>query len=267
MKVRDVRIDNRIGESAKVHIYLGTAEEDSRVIVKVSKTFEDGNILAKEAIRFGLMHTFYQKAVVPALEAPGVKNPHFDWLFARLLSSFMDPFQEDRRVNILTVPDTSVAKLTPLAKLRDKTEIDTRTSVWILGRLFKFYGFFEIMAIADNSSAARYPLFSPGDYLLGPERHRLIYYNYSGDMTAVIANDFVKKVTGYIKDWTVGDDNDADKRYLELIKDLSENGRESFEHAHGELYRLANELWGIKYHPFTYRDCETYTWKTIKEEN
>ena len=264
MKVRGIEVEKKVGESSKFRVYLGSDKDGKQVILKVAKTFEDGDVLAKEASQFNMMRTFGDE-IASMQESQEGKNSHYDWLFAKLLASFMDPAQGDRRINMLAMPDVDLARLVPLAKLHRETKIDARTSVWILGRFFKFYSFFELLAAANNSHVARYPIFSSGDYLIEPERHRLIYYNFSGDEADVIANNFIKEIARFVVDWVAAKNDQEDQRYLGLIKDFSENGRDSFEHAHGELYHLANELWGIKYYPFTYCNRGTYNWKTIEE--
>ena len=264
MRVRNIEVGSRIGEASKFRIYLGTMDDEQPVILKVAKTFEDGDILAEEAGKFNILRSFEEQ--VAKLEADqGGSNSHYDWLFANLLSSFMESTQGDRRINVFATPDIDLGKLIPLTKLHAEVEIDTRTSIWILGRLLKFYGFFELLAADGENPIIRYPIFSPDDYLIGPERHRLIYYNFSGDMADVVAYDFVKAISRFILNWVVVGDDPAEQEYLELLKDLSESGRDSFEEAHGDLYRLVERLWGIQYYPFTYRDRSTIVWKTIKE--
>lgn len=265
MRVRNIEVGDRIGEAPKFRIYLGTMDDEQPVILKVAKTFEDGDILAREAGKFNILRSFEEQ--VAKFEADqGGSNSHYDWLFANLLSSFMESTQGDRRINVFATPDVDLSKLIPLTKLHAEVEIDTRTSIWILGRFFKFYGFFELLAADGDNPIARYPIFSPDDYLIGPERHRLIYYNFSGDVADVVATDFVKATAKFILNWVVVGDAPAEQEYLKLLKDFSEYGRNSFEEAHGDLYRLVERLWGIQYHPFTYRNRGTIIWKTIKED-
>ena len=265
MRVRNFEVGDRIGEASKFRIYLGTRDDKQPVILKVAKTFEDGDVLAQEAGKFNILRSFGEQ-VAKFEVSQGRSSSHYDWLFANLLSSFMEPAQGDRRINVFMTPDADLSKLIPLTKLHAEVEIDTRTSIWILGRFFKFYSFFELLAADRDDNVSRYPIFSPDDYLIGPEKHRLIYYNYSGDMADIIANDFVKAISRFVFGWVVTGDNLEEQEYLKLLKDLSEHGRYSFEEAHKDLYQLAEKLWGIQYYPFTYRDRDTIVWKTLKEE-
>lgn len=202
LRVKNIEVWNRIGEASKFRIYSGKTDNGEQVILKVAKKFEDGDILAEEASKFNILRTF-ETQVSLLQKQQGHTNSHYDWLFANLNSSFMEPTQGDRRINVFMIPDIDLNKLIPLTKLHDKIEIDVRTSAWILGRFLKFYSFFELLAASEDDSVAKYPLFSPDDYLIGPENHRLIYYNFSGDMADVVAFDFVKAITKFVLDWTV----------------------------------------------------------------
>ena len=141
LRVRDIEVGNRIGEAPKFRIYLGTKNGEQPVILKVAKTFEDGDILAEEAGKFNVLRSFEEQVAKIEANQSG-SNSHYNWLFANLLSSFMEPTQGDRRINVFATPDVDLGKLIPLTKLYAETEIDTRTSIWILGRFFKFYSFF-----------------------------------------------------------------------------------------------------------------------------
>lgn len=263
MKVRNYEVGDLIGEASKFRIYLGH-DDEKNVVIKVAKTFEDGDLLAEEASWFNVLRAFIAQ-VAAMQEELGQTDAHYDWLFANLTSSFLEPTQQDRRINVLKVVDVDFNKLIPLPKLRNQTEIDARSSVWILGRFLKIYSFYELLAVSGDNPIVQYANFSPGDYLIGPEKHRLIYYNHSGAVADVIANTYVMAIAKFMKAWTVIKDDPAEQKYYQLLSDFATNGRVTCKGAHAELYRLVNELWGIQYHPFTYRAQDTSRWKTIEE--
>ena len=265
LKIRNIEVGNRIGEASKFRIYLGTMDDQRPVIMKVAKTFEDGSILAEEAGKFNVLRAFSEQ-VAEFEKAQNGHSSRYDQLFANIVTSFMEPSQGDRRINVFETPDIDLSKLVPLTKLQAEVEIDVRTSIWIIGRLFKFYGFFELLAESGDNPIVRYPVFSPDDYLIGPKEHRLIYYNFSKDIADVVAFDFVKAIAKFILGWVVVGDDTAEQEYLELLNHFSEHGRTSFEKAHEDLYALVRRHWGIQYYPFTYRDRDTFAWKTIKED-
>lgn len=49
LRVKNIEVGNRIGEASKFRIYSGKTDSGEQVILKVAKTFEDGDILAEEA--------------------------------------------------------------------------------------------------------------------------------------------------------------------------------------------------------------------------
>ena len=261
MKVRDFEVGECIGQSPRFRIYLGNNADGAPVVLKVAKTFEDGELLAREASEFSILQSF--KEDVAKIEAQTGRSNHYDWLFADLLASFMEPSQGDRRINVLSAVGVDLSKLTPLTKLHSTIEIDARTSVWILGRFFKFYGMFELIAASKDEAAPNYPIFSSDDYLVGPEMHRLVYYNFSGDAADVVAFDFVKAIANFMLSWVVINNESEERKYCNLLADFAKNGRETFEKAHSELYALVQDIWGIQYYPFTYRDQGTIVWKNL----
>lgn len=261
MKVRNYEVGKPIGEAPKFRIYLGK-DGEKQVIIKVAKTFEDGDSLAEEAKWFNLIGAFVSQ-VATMEEDLGKNSSHYDWLFANLRSSFLESTQQDRRINVFEVVDTDFDKLTPLSKLQAQTKIDARTSVWILGRFLKIYGFYELLAVAGDNPIIRYADFSPDDYLIGPGRHRLIYYNHSGSIADVIASRYVKSIANFIAEWVTIENDSAEQDYFQLINDFATNGRATCKEAHSELYQLVSELWGIQYYPFTCYDRETNIRKTI----
>lgn len=264
IKIRDVEVRKLIGESSRFRIYLGNLTDGQETIVKVAKTFEDNVVLAEDAKEFNMLKLFEKD--LKKFSADSHVDAKYDLLFARLHSSFIAESQQDRRINVFTVPEVNLADTIPLSKLSSQVEIDARTSVWILGRLFKFYIMFELKRIADEDDACHYPIFSEHDYFISPEKHRVVYSNFSGEIHDVYATDFIKIISRYIFDWTVFDDSEENIRYKTLLQDFIANGRETAAEAHQELYDLIREIWGICYYPFTYRHRGTLIWKTIKEE-
>lgn len=283
MKVRNYEVGKLIGESSKIRIYLGKTEENETVIIKVAKTFEDGDLLAREASDFNLLRAFEGEVSRLQQELKGTAYSHYDWLFAQILNSFMEPSQDDRRINVYRVLDVDVERLTPLVKLHEETMIDYRSGIWMLGRLFKLYGFYELLALSGDNPVVHYPIFNPGDYLIAPREHRLVYYNYSGSIDDVVAYDSVKSIAKFLwEDWMISssdedseeskrdegsEESKRDEKFSKLMESFATEGRESFEEAHRELYRFVGEHYGIRYHPFTYRKrgSAIYDWQTIKE--
>ena len=94
MKVRDIEVGELIQESPTFRIYLGTAPDGREVILKVAKTYDDGQSLIDEASTFSEMAIFEEQIAQFEEEQTG-QNSHYDWLFANLMKSFSysNPFQ------------------------------------------------------------------------------------------------------------------------------------------------------------------------------
>lgn len=247
-------------------------DEKSRfpVILKVAKTFEDNDVLAREASKFSLFGIFQDRLTeLEKLETP--MTVHYDWFFANLLTSFTKPDFGERRINVFTIPDMTDG-LVPLARLRATTELDTGSSFCMLLLFCKIYGFFELLATDDgNGMVVNYPLFSPDDYLFAPRSWRLIYYNFSGDAPDMMANDFVRVIASFVRGWTVFEKTEAGQRYAKLLEDLSEIGRDSFVGAILELLRLRKDLKleNKSRHietQFVYRKRDAHDWTTVKSQ-
>lgn len=261
-KIRDIEIKNLIGQSSKFRVYVGHQDNGQKVIVKIAKTFENNSVLAKDAKVFNSLKAFESHL----RELSDQNNVNYNLLFAQLISSSMEPSQDDRRINVFALPEIDLDSVMPLVKLSSQMEIDARTSVWILGRLLKFYGIFELMKTAHDADACNYPVFCSSDYFIGPEMHRLIYYNCLDEIEDVYATDIIKMIAKYMLTWTVFDDTEENQRYRSLIQDFDKHGRDTASQAHKDLYDLVRELWGIHYYPFTYRTRESIDWKIIKED-
>ena len=262
MNVRGYEVGKMFGESTKQRLYLGSSESQP-VVIKVAKTTADNQFLAEDAKWFSRLRTLNQEIV--SMQAQQQRtSAHYELLFAQLVSSFMEPTQGNRQINVYAYPETSLECLVPLPKLQQTTRIDARTTVWILGRLFKLYGMYELMAASTSRLTPEYALFYPSDYLIDPLKHRLIVYNYSGQYRGGSAAGLIAQIAQYLLQWSAMEDGETELQYYALLKDFSQFGRQTFNLAHQELYQLVGNLWGYHYYPFTYRDTHSDMWQTYQ---
>lgn len=265
LEIKDIELKKVIGEAQKFRIYLGEKDNGEQFIVKIANSFDDGAVLAEEA-KFFMKLTSFQEELADIEAKLQLEKSRYDLLFAKLSASYLATANDLSRVNAFEIPEANLNEVAPLAKFFHEIEIDARSSVWLLGRFFKFYCFAENIRFANGETAVEYPIFSADDYLIGPKNHRLVYYNYSGSTLDVLANDYIKKITKFISEWTVfKDDDEAEAKYHRLLDDFAANGRRTAEDAHRELYELVKEIWGIHYYPFTYRERGTIIWKNVKD--
>lgn len=197
MKVRNVDIGVRINETQYYRAYLGMFDGSQPVIVKVSKSLEYDELWLNEADWFIKMDTFAKE-----LKKDTGKKQETDYakFFAKLESSFLEPNQDGRRINVFSVPGLELTKLIPLSELRGKISVDPGTSAWIMKNLLEFYRFFELQPKWDIP-LVEYPVFSPDDYLIEPRKQRLIYFNYSGKNLEMTADGCIKNIALFIQDW------------------------------------------------------------------
>lgn len=282
MKVRDYEVGKLIGESPHMRIYLATDTKNGKeVILKIAKTYEDEEWL-KHDVGVLLEHQSF-------LEAPRIlkmsdedresfEKARYDLLAAKVVNTFVEKSQGDRRVNVVKLPQVTMAELTPLSKLMAETRIDQRTSVWIFGRLLKFYSIFEALIDKAYDPSARdvgrfngdlvfafYPEFSPGNFLISPRNHRVIFYNSTGWGKARTAKPYIKQMAETMYEW-VSHNGNENVAILMFLSELKDDGAEDFNGAHHELYDLAGDLWKRGYYPFHYREKDSNIWRTIGEE-
>lgn len=259
--IKNIEIINKIAEAKRYDIYSGI-EDGKYLIVKVSKSIEDSSVLNEEAAELMRLNVASRSIDRIEDEHKYIKS-RYDRLFIQLKKSFFDG-EDLKRVIVLGSDTVDIENLVPLTKLHNNVIIDARTSAWIIGRLFKFYGLYEIMALMDNSNIIEYPLFTPNSFLIGPNEHNLMYYNMAGKSQEVKATSFVKAIAKFIKDWAEPV-SDEDNEYMALINDMASNGRDNFDSSHEELYKTIRKLWGKEFYQFTYKDRGTLCFKKLQE--
>lgn len=280
MMIKDVKIVKLVGEAENFRLYTGKRGNET-VLVKVAKTIDDNQLLAMEAGRANEMKEFNTQ-----LEDFDKKNdresPAFGLLFAELLYSFTESTQGDRRINVFRINGVEADNLIPLTKVAYQTIIDPRTSVWIIGRFFKLYFFYELMADfltgldhPDHEKVnPHYPVFNPDDYFIDIAGHHLIYFGFSPTFEGASANPYIKDITRFMLDWLHEDcDKDTDDyinsvKYIEQLWYFRDHNISTARCAHTELYSLVRELWGIEFYPFTYQNKNAPgSWITLNNKN
>ena len=262
-KVRDIEIGRLFGKSERVHIYLGTKAQEP-VILKVAATIDDNDVITDESSFFNVLDNKITE--IDELQSRiGEKLAHYGWLFTKPIDLFMEETQGNRYISVYAIPEIKPEDITSMTKLCNNVEIDVRTSVWIIGRLLKIYGFFELMSLED-SNVTKYPQFSADSYLIDPKHHRVLFYNCPSKVYEdVTASDYIKAISNFMLGWVCANDDPDEQEYVELLKDFAEKGRGKASEAHTELYDLVKEKWGIQYYPFTYRDHGAALWIKIEE--
>lgn len=286
MRVENYEVGRQFAETTNERLYLGTDVNDGKeVIIKIAKASHDNQKLMENT---NLLEKYW--AAVTAVDATAGLSDEFraafkrgrcDLLAAYPLASSYELTQRDKRISIVaiqsvrmisivTLPDVKLSEVMPLSNIGNDYLIDARTAVWILGRILKFYqvfeliGAMEISAHAESPALCRYPLFSMGNFLIAPRRHRVIFY-HAGKGTVAISGttkDTLENIASSFLECT----QNMPTEMVNLLVSLSCGRVSSFTEAHEKLYEVADKIWPPReFYPFTYQDKNGGEWKTIGE--
>lgn len=136
LRVKNIEVGNRIGEASKFRIYSGKTDSGEQVILKVAKTFEDGDILwtnrvgepLETAVKWCEEHGLRLDAVNDNLP----ESVEFFGTNTRKI--YADEFIDDRMVQGFNLPyygEPKIKELTPeeLFRLYQERYLDGRDPV------------------------------------------------------------------------------------------------------------------------------------------
>ncbi|QQS21486.1 hypothetical protein IPM09_03090 [Candidatus Saccharibacteria bacterium] len=188
------------------------------------------------------------------------KHLHYDRLFPELVESFVSPTQDKRRVNILAFTDvTDVASLVPFSNLRtrDQVRLDLKTSAWVMGRLLKLQTFVHAQGVGIRAIRS-------DNILLDPSKHFAIVLDWSsarmyqqaiereGAMSDIAsAASAVMASIGGTSHGVSYELDEAEVRYVALLRQLGDGAVTDAITAHSQFYELVRDIWPNEFHPFT----------------
>ena len=289
MTIRGIEINELLVESKTARIYLAT-KDGKTVILKIAKTFGDNRDMDIESNVFNFFDNAVKYCRERNIEERRSSPSRFDLLYAKLEDSFIEDSQYDRRINILSARDIEIDELCRLTEMHKKFEIDLRTSAWIMGRLLKWGIFHEYLHIVseaeekerekeaqkkkeyyDKDPFQNYYEFYPDDWLICPEKHRLVYYNGTNkNYTTSEYTNVVQDMAKFVLDW-IGIDkpNEKEQEYIKTLKSLQKDGKLRYgftpQGISEVFYDAVKKVWDIIYYPFTYRERGTKQWQTKEE--
>lgn len=186
---------------------------------------------------------------------------HYNWLIPKVEEVLTPSQTNGRHVDVLSFPDLDLEKTVVLTSiLRENQRVDLRTSVWMMGRMLKLSGFLFENGIEVSFSLDR--------FLLEPEKHRLILLDWTdakiGEEISeakvcyhlkVMAEGILTLLGAEQKDgvWKYEYElQENEERYIRCLNRIY-NGKFSMNafDAHEKFYDIVDDIWGIKYHPFT----------------
>lgn len=265
--IRDYKLVRLFHETPQAWCFIGTNQHtfpaDSRCIVKVSKTFEDGDKLAEEDEHFRLLRASCGD-VTEHVKIYYAKGVNFARMFTERIDSFIEPTLDDCRVNVSAFnSDICVDNLVKLPDLR-QCRIDARTSVWLFQQFLELYSFYDIMADYYDSPLMQFPMFCDADYLVDPLYHRLVLYGFSGKAYDTTAHQQFRIMAQYFVNWTVFGTDEQGLIYRQLLMDFARLGTPFFWEAYGKLSNTVPTEWLTKHRPFTYRAPGSKSWRQMK---
>ena len=182
--------------------------------------------------------------------------------FPEVLDSFICQEQGGRRVTILAFGCAEkVSQLVPLTNITDKDRqrIDTRTSVWPMGKTLKLLSFLHNEGVSVNNM-------SGDNILIVPETHCVLIFDFSAlqayDSGFIPAdrrrNDIAQAAKAVIVAMggnpTKGNFPDSDEstaKYEDILLRLAKGNFSNAQNAHTTFYEIVDAIWPKEYYPFT----------------
>jgi len=256
--------EKKVAETPVYSLYICVDEAGEReYLLQIATDAKNNGTLARAVFNLGWLQRASDEM---ERDDPGPegRRRNIDRLFPQVADEFLFVEQGNRRVIILSVrdvPDVST-RLYALSRYRDQggLRLDLRSSAWIMGRLLKLLGLTHSQGIANN-------LLSGGNMLISPDDHFLPVFDWTASTMhdagipgevrrqeiataaqAVFASIGGDPATG---DYPYHDDTDPDGRYVRLLWEMASNPDRDAPTAHDRYYDLLDELWGVKFHPFT----------------
>lgn len=256
----------KIGVSEDFTVYQCSLEDGRSALLKIASAIEYNSVLDREAFLLDFLRERAESVEKEFVESGLAKdtklNNHF--CFPEMVESFIAADQGNRRVNILGFFDIAekLSDLVPLTHLRsrDKVLIDARTSVWILGKLLKFFVFTHNQGVAINN-------LSGGNILINRDHHFVAIFDWteaeifpadkiSHEISSAeikqVAEEVIHALGGISEDDYTPREKEQPQVKYELFLARLLSGKHSYAiRAHQEFYKLVDQLWPREFYPFT----------------
>lgn len=259
------RLGALLGSTEEFEIYACEVEGHKACILKLAVTPANNGLLDREAL---LLRTLTEAAERLELGF-GERCKGKDWLnyqfvFPRLLDSFIVPIAGDRRVNIMSLSEicSDISELVPLGHIasRDHQRVDPKTSAWILGKLLKTLVFAHSLGIALVGEI------NGDNILVNRDEHFVCIFDWSGALEgpsavddeaacvdiSLVAIEVIEALGGDRRLETLPESEQLEGNgYAEFIFGLANGVEHSAIEAHRKHYELVRAIWPRGFHPFT----------------
>lgn len=253
---------DRIGGSNKFNLYRcllsSTIDMASRVgVVKIAIDQNDGS-LDKEALVLKRLQKAAQ--IIDTRRNQDIPAYNYDFFMPSLVETFVCTMQDNRRVNILGFCEEikNTSHLAPISTdnfIEQKCRIDSKTSVWILGKLLKILGFAHSQGISNGLVVGQ-------NVLIERKKHGVVLFDWTN---ASLLDELPPEVTqqeivaatktviavlgGDVRTGTLPDDQE--KWYQNLLQKMIHSEFNDAFVAHRIFYETVFEHWPKIFYPFT----------------
>lgn len=244
----------------KVHLCTSDDEDSQNLLLVVAQDGQNGVVdrwayvlreLARHAQR---VEEEYSRVKT---DPDAVLN--YQLQFPRVVETFKSP--KGRRIIILAFESSEPSAMVPVARMirKDNLRVDTKTSVWMMGKLLKLIGFAHSQNIALGTIAN-------GTVLIDPDRHYVNVFDWTAatlshvPLTEEDKRKEVLQASHVIVDALGGDlrqrkipndEGEEGERYNAHLWTLADGIYADADQAHLRFYQLVDRLWERGYHPFT----------------
>ncbi len=258
-------VSDILGENDVYTTYKCILSDERVCFMKIAKSPACNGLLDREAYVLRSLASEAARIEEIYAEKNSGKPPlNYHICFPKLEETFVAVKQGGLRVNVVSFFELtdSITDLAPMAYIttREKMRVDPKTSAWMLGKMLKFLRFTHNMGISIGKLSGENILLQRANHLvavydwtdavlvgetpLDEDSAREEIMQLAHAIFAVLGGD---PITGTIPD----DKQLPDSRFAEFLKHLADGKDCSAKNAHVAFYELIENMWGIKYHPYT----------------
>jgi hypothetical protein len=262
---------NPIGKSERFRIFRCSPDGNPDSKTHVLKIANDPRwnvdldreafVLEKLGRRAGYLEGEYAKR--PGAKPTSLLN--YQISFPRLVESFVsgDPEHAGLAVTVVDFAESceELSELAPVRFIaeRDRCRVDAGTSVWILGKLLKVLAFAHSEGVSVGAVTS-------GNVMVHRDRHYVVVFDWSlaevhpdgvpsesrCEEISEAARIAIGALGGDPDEGTIPPDDDlADDRYAEMLRDLASGRIGDALKAHGDFYELVDLIWKRGFRPYT----------------
>lgn len=228
-------------------------------LLKIAMQSSDNKLLETEALVLTRLRQTADE--IDKERTEGSKPFNYGYFFPNLEESFISEKQGNKRINILSFPDPidSPSQLTQLSSLilKEQLYVDSKTSVWILGKTLKILGLAHDMNISNGHVDG-------SNLLIERDEHGVILFDWTfaqvfkdGIPSGICRLEIIQTVKTVIKamggdfqNGTINSDG-VDGQYSAIINNLLKGEFFNANEAHHYFYEEVEKIWSKKYWPFT----------------